>query len=71
MTAKVISLVEYKKSLIDHDECIIYDLMTNEAICELPSPIIDIMQKEHYLNVTCQDGVYIVYPDGSYERVKE
>lgn len=70
MAAKVISLAEYKKSLIDPDECIIYDLMTNEVICELPSPIIDILQTEHFLNVTCEDGVYIVYPDGSYKRVE-
>lgn len=71
MTAKVISLTEYKKSLITRDECIIYDLMTNEAICELPSKIIDIMQTANYLNVTCEDGVYIVYPDGSYKRAEE
>jgi hypothetical protein len=70
MTAKVISLTEYKKSLISRDEYIIYDLMTNEEICELPSRIIDIMQTEQYLNVTCEDGVYIVYPDGSYKRVE-
>ena len=71
MTAKVISLAEYKKSLINRDEYTIFDLMTDEAICELPSRIIDIMQTDNYLNVTCEDGVYIVYPDGSYKRVEE
>ena len=71
ITAKVINLAEYKKNLIDPDECTIFNLLTEEPICVLPSRIIDVFQSEHCITVKCDDGNYIVYPDGSYESVDE
>lgn len=68
MTAKVISLTEYKRSLINNEDRIVFNGQ-GEIICELPSPILSMAYTPDNMVVSCEDGDYIVYPDGSYRSV--
>lgn len=71
MTAKIISLSEYKCKL-NYESRVIRDIDTDEVICELPSPIMEMDIAPDRILVKCEDGKeYQVHPDGSYGEVNE